>query len=133
MAARRKLAWAAALRDIKDDRAVRSPVRFEPIRKVSTTNALGAWRGNSGQRYVVQCIPLEIAIAADLRDCVAIACSLDDNHIPHIVDVACVPRLFATGWIIEALAAGAVELHLYSLQDLGGCGPEVVSDLTEAL
>jgi hypothetical protein len=128
---RHKLSWISALRDIKDDRAVRSPVRFEPIRKVSTTNALGAWRGNSGQRYVVQCIPLEIAIAADLRDCVAIACSLDENRVPHIVDVACVPRLFATGWIIEALAAGAVELHLFDLALVAGSGAEVVNDLRQ--
>ena len=60
----RAISWAAALRELKTDRAVRSSVREERLRtNVSLRGALAlaisVWRGRSGWRYVVVTQPLD--------------------------------------------------------------------------
>lgn len=134
MAARRSISWAAALRDLKDDRAVRSPVREERLRSSSTAAfPMSCWRGQSGRRYVVGVAPVSVESFDGQWDAVVLAIHRDGAGNAEIVNVACNVGIGkALPWVTAARAAGATELHVHRLAETVKERVDAVSDLTEA-
>ena len=133
----RTISWAAALRELKADRAIRSPVREERLRASAGLRgtpplAMSVWRGHSSRRYVVVVQPLDtpdpvaehpavvLAIARDERGQAAIiaarACDAGDSGL--------------LGWLAACAGLGARELHAYRLAETAPERAAVVADLT---
>lgn len=135
MAARR-LAWASVLRDLKDDRAVRSLIREERLRTPSTAGfPMSCWRGQSGRRYVVGVLPVSVESFDGQWDAVVLAIHRDGGGNAEIVNVACNVGIGkALAWVSAARAAGATELHVHRLAETVKERVDAVSDLnSEAL
>jgi hypothetical protein len=139
----RTISWAAALRELKADRAVRSPVREERLRtsaglRGSPALAMSVWRGRSGRRYVVVVQPLDIPDLTAEDAAVVLAVARDALGQASIVATrACEggdPGFL--GWLAACAGRGACELHTYRLAearierveiaaDLGGPSPHI--------
>lgn len=130
--ARRSISWVAALRDIKDDRAVRHPVREERLRSPSLAGfPMSCWRGVSARRYVVSIQPVAVDSFDGQWDAVVIAVSRDDQGNARIVDAACNVGIGrALDWVCETRRAGANEMHIYRLAETVKERVDMVRDLT---
>lgn len=82
-----------------------------------------AWHGRSGQRYICSVFPVRAEASdaglPDYADAVVIAVATDGDGVRHIVSL-CQCELGANPYarecfLIEALAAGAMEWHIYLL------------------
>ena len=126
MAARRSLNWAAALRDLKDDRAKRADVRCEPVKRYSKGADLCAWRGRSGRRYIFSIYPIADIDASDLVNMVVVGVDADGE----IVDARAACSLAG----IDAMqVSGATHIHLHSLCDNVRERADVARDLRYVL
>lgn len=102
-------------------------VREERLRAVAgleIAQALGAWRGRSGRRYVVCVRPLAGAAseeldAADLEGAVLIAVARSPDGEGRIVATASADNLAGEGrrraWLAGLARRGACELHVHRL------------------
>ncbi|MGU3403393.1 hypothetical protein [Methylobacterium brachiatum] len=121
----RKISWAAALRDVKADRAPRAEVRCEPIKAYSRGIDLCAWRGRSGRRYPFRVIPAGAVDASDLRGMVVLG--VDANGA--IVGAHGTAGLAA---VADMIRAGGVKVHLHSLCETLEDRAAVAADLRPA-
>ncbi|WP_419829229.1 hypothetical protein [Methylobacterium sp.] len=120
----RSISWAAALRDLKSDRTVRSAVREERLRTSTSLRGacllpMSAWRGSSSRRYVVVIQPLDtVDLVAD-NPAVVLAVARDAQGQASIVAArACDsgdPGFL--GWLAACATLGARELHAYRLAE----------------
>lgn len=125
----RSISWAAALRELKADRAIRHPVREERLRtstglRGAPVLAMSAWRGHSGRRYVVVVQPLDTPDLVAESAAVVLVVSRDERGkasmsvleparpeipgssaglppVPGSARVSCMP----TGWLKRRLSA----------------------------
>lgn len=135
---RRKLAWAAALRDLKDDRTVRQPVREERLRSPSLVGSpMSAWRGQSGRRYVVCAHAATIAAidACDVQDCLIFVARDCDGVARVVGTAACVSPYAARRAEVlrDAVREGANELHVYRLAETDAERFAMVNDLSSSV
>lgn len=134
MAARRSISWAAALRDIKDDRSVRQQVREERLRTPSSAGyPISAWRGQSGRRYVVGVhAAAEAAISdCDVQDCL-IFVARDAAGVGRVIGGASNVSPFAVRrveMLRDAIREGASEMHVYRLAESDAERRAFVADL----
>lgn len=137
MAARR-LAWASVLRDLKDDRAVRSLIREERLRTPSTAGfPMSCWRGQSGRRYVVGVLPATVAAIddCDVQDCL-IFVARDADNVGRVVGCASgVSPLAArrSEVLRDAVREGATEIHCHRLCVSDAERLAMVNDLSPSL
>jgi len=96
---------------------------------------LSAWRGRSGRRYVVGVHPLDDAALDDAADAVVLAVAREPDGGGRLVRAASVEadvgEGFGKGWIADARARGATELHVHRLVDDAAERRAVVADVTE--
>lgn len=132
----RTISWAAALRELKADRAVRLPVREERLRtnaglRGTPALAMSVWRGNSGRRYVVVVQPLDTPDLAAVHAAVVLAVARDEQGQAAIIAArACEagdPGFL--GWLAACARLGARELHAYRLAETGPERSAVAADL----
>lgn len=118
----RTISWAAALRELKTDRAVRSPIREERLRTNTGSRgapalAMSVWRGLSGRRYVVVVQPLDTPHLVAEQAAVILAVARDkQGHASIVAARACDggdPGFL--GWLAACVGLGARELHAYRL------------------
>ncbi len=119
---RRRLSWAAAVRDIKDDRTARSEVRCEPLKSVTRDVKLCAWRGRSGRRYVFSIHAAEAIDATDLPGMVVLG-------VDAAGDVVGAYSSCMMGAVASMIESGAVTIHLHSLCDTLAERAAVAGDL----
>ena len=132
----RSISWAAALRDLKSDRTVRSAVREERLRTSTGLRGacllpMSAWRGSSSRRYVVVIQPLDtVDLVAD-DPAVVLAIARDAQGQASIVAVrACDPGDPGfLGWLAACATLGARELHAYRLAGSRAERHAIASDL----
>lgn len=132
----RHLSWAAALRDLKADRAERPVIREERLRcnsglRGTPALALSAWRGNSGRRYVVGVHSFSTQDVADAIPAVLIAVRRDAAGLASVVDAIAdrVIGRFET-WAAACQKTGATELHIHRLAGDEADRAAIVADLT---
>ncbi|MCJ2049245.1 hypothetical protein [Methylobacterium sp. J-070] len=132
----RTISWAAALRELKADRAVRSPVREERLRTNAGLRgapglAMSVWRGRSGRRYVVVVQPLDAPDLVADQAAVVLAVARDDQGRASIVAArACEagdPGFL--GWLAACARLGARELHAYRLAETRPERAKIAADL----
>ncbi|WP_267358996.1 MULTISPECIES: hypothetical protein [unclassified Methylobacterium] len=120
----RSISWAAALRELKADRAVRSPVREERLRtsvgrRGAPALAMSAWRGQSSRRYVVVVQPLDAPDLVAEHAAVVLAVARDECGQASIIAArACEtgdPGFL--GWLAACARLGAREVHAYRLAE----------------
>ncbi|MCJ2126411.1 hypothetical protein [Methylobacterium sp. J-077] len=120
----RTISWAAALRELKADRAARSPIREERLRTNAGSRgapalAMSVWRGRSGRRYVVVVQPLNAPDLVAEQAAVTLAVARDEHGQASIVAArACEagdPSFL--GWLAACAGLGARELHTYRLAE----------------
>src|SRR3712207_2477895 len=122
---RRTIAWSAAMRDLRGERARRAGVREERLRATAGLRqaplALSAWRGRSGRRYVVGVHPLESAEILDVTEAVILAVKRDPDGVAHVIDVATAgsrPVAQARSrWMEVVRHRGATEMHVHRLAE----------------
>lgn len=119
-----RVAWAMAIRDLRNERARRAGVREERLRAtvgVRGAPRLSSWRGRSGRRYVVGIHPLSEAELLDVTRAVLIAVKRDETGLARVVDLAAAgeePRRRArSAWMAQARAGGATEMHVHRLAE----------------
>ena len=132
----RTISWAAALRDLKADRAVRSPVREERLRtnvglRGAPALALSVWRGHSSRRYVVVVQPLDTPDLTAEHAAVVLAVARDEQGQASIVAArACEAGDSGfLGWLAACAKLGARELHAYRLADTAPERSAIAADL----
>jgi len=132
----RIISWAAALRELKDDRAVRSAIREERLRtnaglRGAPALAMSVWRGRSGRRYVVIIQPLDAPDLVAEHAAVILAVARDEQGQASIVAArACEtgdPSFL--GWLAACAGLGARELHAYRLAEIRSERAEIAADL----
>jgi len=132
----RTISWAAPLRELKADRAVRSPVREERLRtnaglRGSPAHAMSVWRGRSGRRYVVVVQPLNAPDLVAEQAAVILAVARDEHGQASIVAArACEasdPGFL--GWLAACAGLGAREIHAYRLAETRSDRAETAADL----
>ena len=132
----RTISWAAALRELKTDRAVRSTVREERLRTNSGSRgapalAISVWRGRSGWRYVVVVQPLNAPDLVAEHAAVILAVARDEHGRASIVAArasdAGDPGFL--GWLTACAGLGARELHAYRLAETRIKRAEIAADL----
>ena len=136
MANTRKIAWSAAMRDLRNDRADGAVVREQGLNAAAGVTRpldLSSWRGRSGRRYVVGVRPLpEIA---DVTDAVVLGVRRDANGMARIVDAAIAGPLARetarSAWLSAIRAKGATELHVHRLAETDAERRAVLEDLRE--
>jgi hypothetical protein len=128
----RRMSWASALRDLKDDRAVRSVIREERLRTLAAGGfPMSCWRGQSGRRYVFGIMPVSVESFDGQWDAVVIAVCRDSAGNAEVIDVAGNVGIGrALDWVNAARRAGASELHLHRLCECVKERVEMVRDLT---
>lgn len=133
----RSISWAAALRDLKSDRAVRSPVREERLRTSAGVRgapalAMSVWRGQSSRRYVVVVQPLDAPDLVAEHAAVVLAVARDERGQASIIAArACEagdPGFL--GWLAACARLGARELHAYRLAVTAAERAAVADDLS---
>lgn len=132
----RTISWAAALRELKTDRAVRSPIREERLRtnaglRGAPVLAMSVWRGRSGRRYVVVVQPLDAPDPVAEHSAVILAVARDNQGQVSIVAArgceAGDPGFL--GWLAACAGLGARELHAYRLAETRSERAEIAADL----
>lgn len=132
----RTISWAAALRELKADRAARSPIREERLRTNAAPRgapalAMSVWRGLSGRRYVVVVQPLDTPHLVAEHAAVILAVARDKQGNASIVAArACEagdPGFL--GWLAACAALNARELHAYRLAETRVERAEIAADL----
>ena len=132
----RTISWAAALRELKTDRAVRSPIREERLRtnggmRGAPALAMSVWRGRSSRRYVVIVQPLDAPDLVAEEEAVTLAVARDEEGQASIVAArACEagdPGFL--GWLAACAGLGARELHAYRLAETQSERSEIAADL----
>lgn len=133
----RSICWAAALRTLKADRAVRSPVREERLRtseglRGAPAFAMSVWRGQSSRRYVVVVQPLDAPDLVAERAAVVLAVVRDACGQATIIAArACEagdPGFL--GWLAACARLGAREVHAYRLAETASERAAVATDLS---
>ncbi|GJE13601.1 hypothetical protein [Methylobacterium longum] len=133
---KRTISWAAALRELKADRAVRCSVREERLRTTAGLRgapalAMSVWRGRSGRRYVVVVQPLDSLDLVAEHAAVILAVARDEHGQASVAAArACEdgdPGFL--GWLAACAALGARELHAYRLAESKSERAEVAADL----
>ncbi|MDP4003691.1 hypothetical protein [Methylobacterium sp. NEAU K] len=132
----RSISWAAALRELKADRAAPSPVREERLRtstglRGAPALAMSAWRGHSGRRYVVVVQPLDTLdlVAEDAALVLAVARAAQGQGA-IVAARACErgdPGFL--GWLAACAGLGARELHAYRLAETAAERAVIAADL----
>ncbi|GJD48882.1 hypothetical protein OPKNFCMD_1608 [Methylobacterium crusticola] len=93
---------------------------------------LSAWRGQSGRRYVVGIHALD-PDPIEVGDAVVIAVRRDRDGVAELVAVAAAgesPReRLQRGWMNQARARGATEMHVHRLAEDAAARRAVVADL----
>ena len=132
----RTISWAAALRELKTDRAIRLPIREERLRtnaglRGAPALAMSVWRGCSGRRYVVVAQPLDAPDLVAEHAAVIIAVARNERGQGSIIAVrgceAGDPGFL--GWLAACAGLGARELHAYRLAETRCERAEVAADL----
>lgn len=132
----RSISWAAALRELKSDRAARSTIREERLRtsagfRGAPVLAMSAWRGHSGRRYVVVVQPLDTVDLVAEDPAIVLAVRRNEQGQASIVAVrvcqACDPGFL--GWLAACATRGACELHAYRLAETGPERAAIAADL----
>ncbi|GJE14761.1 hypothetical protein [Methylobacterium longum] len=132
----RNISWAAALRELKADRAVRSPVREERLRsnaglRGAPALAMSVWRGHSSRRYVVVVQPLDTPDLTAEQAAVVLVVTRNSRGQASIVAArACEagdPGFL--GWLAACAKLGARELHTYRLAETAPERIAVAADL----
>ena len=132
----RTISWAAALRELKADRAARSPIREERLRtkaglRDAPALAMSVWRGRSGRRYVVVVQPLDTPHSVAEHAAVVLAVARDEHGQASIVAArACEagdPGFL--GWLAACAGLRARELHAYRLAETRCERAEIAADL----
>lgn len=130
------ISWAAALRELKANRAARPPVREERLRTNYSSRgapalAMSVWRGRSGRRYVVIVQPLDTPHLVAEHAAVILAVARDKQGQASIVAVrsceAGDPGFL--GWLAACAGLGARELHAYRLAEIWSERTEIAADL----
>ncbi|WP_267361545.1 MULTISPECIES: hypothetical protein [unclassified Methylobacterium] len=132
----RTISWAAALRELKADRAARSPIREERLRTNTGSCgapafAMSAWRGRSGRRYVMVVQPLDAPELVAEHAAVVLAVTRDEDGQASIAAArACEPGDPGfLGWLAACAALDARELHAYRLAETRVERAEIAADL----
>jgi hypothetical protein len=134
---KRRISWAAAMRDLQSDRARRRDgVREERLRAASGLLRgldLTSWRGRSGRRYVVGVHALTDGELVEVSEAVILAAIREGEGSASVVDVMAVgpelSRESRRAWIARMRARGARELHVHRLAE-GPCErAAIVADL----
>jgi hypothetical protein len=136
---RRTIAWSSAMRSLRHQPAARAAIREERLRAAAALREgslpLSAWRGRSGRRYVVGVHPLDDAALDEAADAVVLAVAREPDGGGRLVRAASVEADvgagFGKGWIADARARGATELHVHRLVDDAAERRAVVADVTE--
>ncbi|QGY01265.1 hypothetical protein MMSR116_04615 [Methylobacterium mesophilicum SR1.6/6] len=132
----RNISWAAALRELKADRAIRSLVREE--RLCTNTSLRGApalamsvWRGRSSRRYVVVVQPLDVPDLTYEQAAVVLAVARNAQGQALIVAARACEANDAgfLGWLAACARLGAHELHTYRLTETALERVAVTADL----
>lgn len=132
----RTISWAAALRDVKADRAARLPIREERLRtnaglRGAPALAMSVWRGRSGRRYIVVIQPLDAPDLVAERGAVILAVARDERGQASIIAArgceAGDPGFL--GWLAACARLGARELHAYWLAETRSERAAVAADL----
>lgn len=137
MSNRRSLSWSAALRDLRADRTARPEVREERLTALSSVRGLAglklsAWRGRSGERYVVGVHDLAAAASEDLTGTVVLAVVREGASSRILRATADLAACDVALWIDSVRRAGASEIHVHRLAETVAERHAVVIDLTGA-
>lgn len=132
----RSICWAAALRELKSDRAARSAIREERLRtntglRGAPALAMSAWRGHSGRRYVVVVQPLDTVDLVAEDPAVVLAVRREEQGQSSIIAArgcqAGDPGFL--GWLAACATRGACEVHAYRLAETGPERAAIAADL----
>ena len=132
----RTISWAAALRELKADRAIRSSIRDERLRTNASLRgapalAMSVWRGRSNRHYVVVVQPVDAPDLVAEHAAVILAVAHDERGQASIAAArACEagdPGFF--GWLAACAGLGARELHVYRLAETRSERAEIAHDL----
>ncbi len=136
--------WAAAMRDLRNDRARRAGIREERLRAtagVRGTLNLSSWRGRSGRRYVVGIHALSESETLEATDAVLIAVRRDEDGTARVVALAMAGPQPASGskprervrrsWLARMRERGATELHVHRLAESEEERRAVMADLRD--
>jgi AraC-like DNA-binding protein len=115
------ISWAAALRDLKSDRAPRAEVREERLKTTAGLRGtpalpLSAWRGRSGFRYIVGVHPTAGFSDDTAVPCVMLAVRRNADGIAErllVSEIADDATLCTFAMLAEQV--GASELHVHRL------------------
>lgn len=124
---------------LRHEPAGRSPVREERLRAAASLREgsarLSAWRGRSGHRYVVSIHPFEDAALHDAVGAVILAVARELDGTARLVRAASFEADaspgFRRGFMSDARARGATELHVHRLVDDPAERRAVVADLAD--
>lgn len=132
----RTISWAAALRELKADRAVRSPICEERLRtnvglRGAPATAMSVWRGRSGRRYVVVVQLLDAPDLVAEHAAVILAIARDEQGQASIVATrACeAGDRGYLGRLAACAKLGARVLHAYRLAETLSERIEIAADL----
>ncbi|MCJ2087488.1 hypothetical protein MKK88_16085 [Methylobacterium sp. E-005] len=132
----RTISWAAALRELKADRAVRLPIREERLRtnvglRGAPATAMSVWRGRSSRRYIVVVQSLDAPDLVAEHAAVILAIARCENGQASIVAArACdAGDPGYLGWLAACAGLGARELHAYRLAETQSERAEIAADL----
>jgi hypothetical protein len=127
-----------AMRDGRGNRTRRAGVREERLRVtagLSVQLRLSAWRGRSGQRYVVGIHALAEADLSDVTEAVLIAVRREGDGTARVVDVTAAGALprerLASSWMSAVRACGATEMHVHRLARDEAERSAVIADLQD--
>ncbi|MDP4025990.1 hypothetical protein Q8W71_25485 [Methylobacterium sp. NEAU 140] len=133
----RTISWAAALRDLKADRATRPITREERLRSTaglrgSPPAALSAWRGVSGRRYVVVVHGFDQPDLVTAHPAVVLAVRRDaESRASPVAVRACETGDSGyLGWLAACAQLGAVEIHVHRLAEGQAERAAIARDLT---
>lgn len=133
MGMQRRISWSSAVRDMRNDRTVRSGIYEQKLRTPGTSS----WRGRSGKFYAVGKRPLTADAVIDVCAAVVIAVRRDEVGIAKVVSVASAigigSRVEVEMWVEAARESGANELHVHRLAETTFERVAVVEDLTNAI
>jgi hypothetical protein len=134
---KRRIFWAAAMRDLREDEAP-DGVREERLRATSGLLRgldLTSWRGRSGRRYVVGVHPLTEGELLDVTEAVILAVRRDADGAARLVAAAAAgPELrpqARRAWIARVKSRGASELHIHRLAAGASERAAIVADLQD--
>lgn len=95
----------------------------------SSSIAIGAWRGRSGNRYVVGIHPLVASEVEDLGDAVLLAVRRDVTGRGHLLNVVTTDDIDVLAFLAWAIRAGATEIAAHRLAETPAARAALVSDL----